>query len=257
MLQLRTASDFPGLFGDSAATTWLSQKEQEHLSGLKVAKRRREWLLGRATVKSAVQCLLASDNLAKHEIEVLPDDDKAPTITLLKDGANQDLLVSLSHRGGYALAAVEIAIKGRAIGVDIDRVEARPRSFLRDYFSEPEQAAIACAEPLEQDRQLTAFWCVKEALLKALKKGLSVSADRVEVLALGPDDKVSARFDNKLGKGELMARCWHLPGYVLTWVAIDTSVDGDKAPYPPFPSAIWTPRTRGQDAVILKMVGGN
>ena len=163
--------------------------------------------------------------------------------------------MSLSHRGEFAVAAVEVALQGRTFGVDIDRVEPRAGSFVRAYFTEGEQAAMACPEALEHDRRVTAFWCVKEAILKALKKGLSVSADRVEVLSMGPGDLVSARYDAELGQGELLVRCWHLPSYVLTWAAIGPSESTDQVPDLPFPCTFWSPSTAVENSnIILKVV---
>ncbi len=87
---------------------------------------------------------------------------------------------SLSHSGDLAVLAVS---DQREIGIDIERV--RPLEHLdlaRRYFHPGEVAAIeAVTAP---DAQLLAFfrvWTLKEAVVKAIGKGLSIPLDTFEV----------------------------------------------------------------------------
>lgn len=76
---------------------------------------------------------------------------------------------------------------GARLGVDLERVEARPAGFLADWFTDAEQAfvALAAAPPLAA----TLVWSAKEAVMKALREGLRIPAKAVEVAPeTGPAD---------------------------------------------------------------------
>lgn len=99
---------------------------------------------------------------------------------------------SLSHSSDQAVLA---ASEQREIGIDIERV--RPLDHLdlaRRYFHPSEVAAIEGARPPEE--QLLAFfriWTLKEAIVKAIGKGLSLPLDTFDVsIATSPPTMVSA-----------------------------------------------------------------
>ena len=259
MLHLRSCNDFPGAFDADGAAQYLSEAEMTLFGALKVPKRQREWLLGRLTVKDAARQLWAGRfdvRIDWADISVLPDEDKAPTIQVA--GPHQfeapSLTCNLSHRGEFVLATVEEQIEGRSIGVDIELVEPRLDAFIRDYFNAREQSAMMCAEPLELDRQVTTFWCLKEAILKAVKKGLSVSADKVEIVGVAADGSVIAQCDTELTNGHVTARCWHLPRYVMAWAAVEERAETREAPQAPHPARVWTPQS-DKSKPLLKVVG--
>jgi len=181
MLQLYTPRDFPRVFEANAdSTQYLTDGEKQHFSGLKVEKRRREWLLGRMGAKSIIQRHLAlRHQLAVDwtDISVLPDEDSAPAVAIAHPQA-PSVSISLSHRSGFAVLAVDDTADGWSFGVDVERVEPRIASFVADYFTDRERQHLSVASTLERDRLVTVYWCVKEAVLKAVRKGLSVSADR-------------------------------------------------------------------------------
>ena len=96
---------------------------------------------------------------------------------------------SLSHSGDQAVLAVS---EQREIGIDIERV--RPIDHLdlaRRYFHPNEVAAIEGAGD-----QLLAFfriWTLKEAIVKAIGKGLSIELDTFDVsIATSPPAMVLA-----------------------------------------------------------------
>ncbi len=99
---------------------------------------------------------------------------------------------SLSHSGDQAVLAVS---EQREIGIDIERV--RPLEHLdlaRRYFHSNEVAAIESVKP--PDEQLLAFfriWTLKEAVVKAIGKGLSIPLDTFDVsIATSPPTMVVA-----------------------------------------------------------------
>ncbi|WP_437933599.1 4'-phosphopantetheinyl transferase superfamily protein [Sorangium sp. So ce341] len=79
-----------------------------------------------------------------------------------EDGA---LALSLSHAGDLAAAAVTTA---RAVGVDVERVEARAAAFADEHFTPREREGLARGAAAGAPRAAleTLLWSAKEALYK-------------------------------------------------------------------------------------------
>lgn len=156
---------------------WLSPGERQHLAGLRVPRRRADFLLGRWTAKRAVAAHLGREGLAG--IEVRPAPGGAPEVFL--DGEPAPVSLSISHREGRSLCAVADA--GAALGCDLEVIEARDASFVADYFTDAEQAAVASAPAAERAALCALIWSAKEGALKALRTGLRLDTRAVEVRA--------------------------------------------------------------------------
>ena len=81
-----------------AHDNWLSAKDAACLGGLRFAKRRADWRLGRWTAKRALAIYWNFSNDAKtlSEIEIRPAPSGAPQAFLADKPA--DVAISLSHR---------------------------------------------------------------------------------------------------------------------------------------------------------------
>lgn len=150
--------------------SWLSEKERSYLAGLRFAKRRDDWRLGRWTAKCSVAtCLgLPRDVPSLSAIEIWPDRFGAPLVFLAQDRAN--VTISLSHCSGKAVCAV--APPTARIGCDLELVEARDASFVSDYFDADEQAMIEQTSEEKRSLIITLLWSAKESALKAFHLGL-------------------------------------------------------------------------------------
>ena len=174
----QTEADVP------AENAWFSANEIALLNGMRFAKRRDSWRLGRWTAKRALASYL---NLPSHSdvlmrIEIRPAPSGAPEAFL----ANQPAVVtlSLSHRAGRAVCAV--APSGVELGCDLEAIEPHGDAFLSDYFTAEEQALVAQAPAADRARLLTLLWSGKESALKALHTGLRLDTRSVIV---SPDDE--------------------------------------------------------------------
>ena len=105
----------------------------------------------------------------------------------------QALGFNWSHSGPHALVAL-----GRHIvpGVDVEQQRARPRALeiARRFFSSEEADALAA---LPSDQRSVAFldlWTAKEAVLKALGRGLAFGLHRLSI-ARTPDGLALRRLD--------------------------------------------------------------
>jgi malonyl CoA-acyl carrier protein transacylase len=147
-----------------------SPRERAAHAKLKVDKRADEWRAGRLAAKEAVRHL--RPELADADVEVLgedPDTRVGGKPRLVLAGADSPWTVSISHQGDLALAAVS----ADPVGVDLEAVEDRPRSFLEESFSVPELRLL-----LESDNaqvETTCLWAAKEAALK--RAGVGLAAD--------------------------------------------------------------------------------
>jgi 4'-phosphopantetheinyl transferase len=169
----------PGWLTSSAADVprgdaWLSTRERAVLAGLRLAKRRDDWRLGRWTAKAAVAAWLG---VGAERVEVLAAADGAPDAWL--DGAPAPVSLSLSHRAGRALAAVTDL--PAAIGCDLEIVEHRSGPFVREWLTASEQAALNPLGGAARDVAANLMWAGKEAAAKVRREGLRLDVRRADV----------------------------------------------------------------------------
>ena len=165
----------PGMLADQI----LSPRERQHWLTMRgVEKRRHEWLLGRCAAKDAVR-LLVDPELLPREIEIIPDRYGCPRV----EGGPA---VSIAHSQGVAVALA--ALVGQAhglrrharpsssdllVGIDLESLSHRRENYEAIAFH-PDERSLLSALPsdLSQEWALR-MWCAKEAVGKALGRGLS------------------------------------------------------------------------------------
>jgi 4'-phosphopantetheinyl transferase len=163
-----------------AADDWLSPREAPRLSEIRFPKRRADWRLGRWTAKLAVSACLgwSRDRSALSAIEIRPAASGAPEVYLTSKPAK--VAISISHRQGIAMCAVVAA--NSELGCDLEMIEPRSDTFIRDYFTEEEQVAIDNIAGEEDRRRAVALvWSAKESALKAMRVGLRFDTRSVSV----------------------------------------------------------------------------
>jgi 4'-phosphopantetheinyl transferase len=167
-----------------AAEALLSEDEKVRGRAFVTAALRHRFVVGRARLRSLLGGHLGLDPRALVFVQNAfgkPRLAERPSVHF-----------SLSHSGDQAVLAVS---EQREIGIDIERV--RPLDHLdlaRRYFHPNEAAAIESVRSTEQ--QLLAFfriWTLKESVVKAVGKGLSLPLDTFEVsIATSPPTMVLA-----------------------------------------------------------------
>jgi len=99
---------------------------------------------------------------------------------VLADGLHSSLDFNWSHSGDRAVLAV-----GRAVvpGIDVERRRPRPRALeiAERYFDPAEAAALADLPEGERDEAFLRLWTAKEAVLKALGRGLAFGLHRLGI----------------------------------------------------------------------------
>ena len=161
---------------------WLSASEAGCLNGMRFAKRRVDWRLGRWTAKRAVAISL---NMPSHPeglagIEIRPAQSGAPEVFFANQPAG--VSISLSHRAGSAVCAV--ALSGAALGCDLEIIEPRSDGFIADYFTTEERAFVERESMTDRARLVALLWSGKESALKALREGLRLDTRCVMVSSL-------------------------------------------------------------------------
>jgi 4'-phosphopantetheinyl transferase len=86
-----------------------------------------------------------------------------------------------SHSGEHALVAVARHV---APGIDVERVQRRPRAMelARRYFSADEIALLAALPAALRDIAFIELWTAKEAVLKALGRGIAFGLHRLSIV---------------------------------------------------------------------------
>ncbi|MFZ0870678.1 MAG: 4'-phosphopantetheinyl transferase superfamily protein [Rhodanobacter sp.] len=144
----------------------------------------------------------------------------------------ESLAFNWSHSGDQALLAIA---RGVAPGIDLERWRPRSRALeiAERFFCAEEAAALAM---LDADQLTSAFlelWTAKEAVLKALGRGIAFGLDRLRfttppaplgLLWLDEDDASQWQLQRLPADGEFVATlAWRgAPRHIRTWTLAAT-----------------------------------
>jgi 4'-phosphopantetheinyl transferase len=234
---IQSTTGHPALARGIAPAGLLSEQEQLRLIELKTIKRRSDWLIGRWTAKHLIQSYIerqAGVQPLLHTLTVMNDPDGAPHI--IADGSDAkycvaticNLQLSISHCDGHAFCALSDTC-GIQIGVDIEQIEPRAPAFAEDYFTVHELDQLRAAPQESCDTLVTLIWSAKEAVLKALRLGLTVDTRKVSC-TVAPAPQGAAAWaalgvrsaPGLLGEREYDLRGWwrQFDKYILTMVVM-------------------------------------
>lgn len=163
--------DTDPLSGD-AGEALLSEEETARSRRLVTSRLRRRFVAGRARLRSLLAEHLGREPRALefvHNEYGKPRLAQAPSVHF-----------SLSHSEDLALLAVSDTFE---IGADIERVRTIDHLDLARRYFHPNEVAAIERSPDADDQRLAFFqvWTLKEAVVKALGKGLSIPLDTFEV----------------------------------------------------------------------------
>jgi 4'-phosphopantetheinyl transferase len=151
----------------AAWATWLSEAEAARRRSFGAAKRRREFLAGRAAARS----LLA---------EALGCAPGAVPLRTAPDGgvdvAAGDWRLSIAHSGPHAVAAAD----RRPVGVDLEAIKPRNPDLAGFLFARGERE-VPARLPYGESASLVLCWALKEAVLKARRSGFRLSPKKLRL----------------------------------------------------------------------------
>ncbi|RMG19388.1 MAG: acyltransferase domain-containing protein [Deltaproteobacteria bacterium] len=145
---------------------YLGHREREEMLAAG-PRRQRDYLHGRIAAKDAVRRWLWEEGagpIFPVEVEIRTGPQGVPEV---HGFPGRDLRVSIAHTENVAVA---LATEGRQVGIDVERIEARPSAFERAAFTDEELRLLDDSEG--RIEWATRLWCAKEALAKALGSGL-------------------------------------------------------------------------------------
>lgn len=137
----------------------------------------------RALGRDPLRCLLAVYlGIDVEQLALVASDYGRPALAVAHD---QTLGFNWSHCGTRAAIAVARDI---APGIDVEQRRRSPRALeiAERFFSADETAVLVALSPHERVAAFLEIWTAKEAVLKALGRGLSFGLDRLSI-ARGAD----------------------------------------------------------------------
>ena len=178
--------------GNGVGQDSLHPREARLLGPRAVPKRRNDFVRGRWVGRELARLSLGLD---PHHVAILPDDQGVPWLDHDDEG-RLPYSLSLSHTSGVAAAAmVELPCR---VGVDVECPLQAPTAIARDYFAPIEARRYEGASDEEMAWRGAEVWSLKEAVLKALGLGLSVSASTVTVLSVEDTSASAGWYDAKI-----------------------------------------------------------
>jgi malonyl CoA-acyl carrier protein transacylase/phosphopantetheinyl transferase len=159
------------------ANLLLNQKERQFFSNLgKSEERQIQWLMGRMVAKDAVRTFLKQNygmEMGPADVEIGQDQygRPVPQGTWVKEIETVPAL-SLAHSKGIAVAVVGHSHGGRRLGIDVERVDSRKEMIEQMMFSPEEFNLLKSTLTSEDTEWSLRIWCAKEAVGKAIGRGL-------------------------------------------------------------------------------------
>jgi len=120
----------------------------------------------------------------------------------------------------------------RTPGSDIEGVETRQESFVRQWLTDPEQRLVETLPGVSRWEAVSMIWTIKEAVSKALGLGLRLASREMVVDGISKDGTArvslcglaAQRFED-LGASRLSAACRPWDDSVLSWAKIELGQD--------------------------------
>jgi 4'-phosphopantetheinyl transferase len=127
----------------------------------------------------------------------LRDDEHGKPHVFVGGEEYRDLQFNWSHSGAFAMVAVARQV---APGVDIEQLRegVKALEIAQRFFAPAEAEALASCAESEREALFYRLWCAKEAVLKALGRGLAFGLERV-AFERQDDAWRPARFDPEAG----------------------------------------------------------
>ena len=133
---------------------------------------------GRAPLRHMLAAYLGTDADA---VALIEGEHGRPALAVAHDSP---IGFNWSHSGDHALIAI-----GRHVapGIDLENVRPRPRALeiAQRYFSAEEATALANLPPTQRSVAFLELWTAKEAVLKALGRGLAFGLHRLSIASVG------------------------------------------------------------------------
>lgn len=167
-----TLASAPLAWLDAHRDSFLHGDEEALLTDRLHARRRHGLLLGRYAAKCALAGL--HPDLDPRAVAIRPGVLEQPVLSGVLG-----LGISLSHAGPVAVAVA--FPEACPMGIDLERIRPANVALLTGQTTPAERRLVAAGLDASEAERLTRLWCLKEALSKALRCGLTVPLDLLAV----------------------------------------------------------------------------
>jgi len=155
----------------------LNHRERETYCNLgKSEQRKTHWLMGRLVAKDAVRMLLRQCHgieIGPADVEIIQDKHGQPIPTGLWAEQVENLpCLSLAHTDGMAVAIASGSNGDEHVGIDVEKIRALGNGVERTAFTPQELELLDTFEGSEREQWVIRFWSAKEAMGKALGRGM-------------------------------------------------------------------------------------
>lgn len=194
---------------DAEAAEILEESELDYFLKVKSNIRRKQFFLGRSVGKKAVSLYLNDHDL--KGVEISSGVFRQPFV---RHCSLDNPGVTLSHSADFAVA---IAYEpGHIMGVDVEQVDSGRAGLFKENLTALEKK-IAVRTGCEEHLVSNVVWTMKEALSKAIKCGMTVPLDILEIeqLHVQSDGSFISRFKHF---GQYKACSWLLRGFAFSIV---------------------------------------
>lgn len=146
----------------------LSTEETSRAQRFKFDIHRNRFIASHGFVRSVLSNYL---NIPPNEIEYLKGEQGKP---YLADSHQSNLQFNLSHTQDVAILAITKTV---AVGIDVEHNDRKTdwQGICKRFFTEPEQKALFSLPDEQQGNAFFDLWTRKEAYMKVLGTGLSLS----------------------------------------------------------------------------------
>jgi phosphopantetheinyl transferase len=157
---------------------FLSSVEKDRLNGMRFARRRQSFLVGRWAAKQLLEWHPSCAGSPPSSITIANRPSGEPYAGI--DNFEIPGCLSISHRDDVAVAALVIS-PGIRVGIDLEKIEQRIPGFVDDFFT-PQEVRFCRSLP-ERDAvtRVACIWSAKESVLKALGIGLREDTRSVDI----------------------------------------------------------------------------
>jgi 4'-phosphopantetheinyl transferase len=158
-----------------ALSVWLCEAERQRAARFRFDRDRRRFIVARARLRALLGARLG---VAPGSVELVYGKNGKPA--LAQRFAHTQWHFNLSHCDEVAVYALS---RGREIGIDIEAIRAvgEADGIAARFFSRRENEAYLALAPRDKPLGFFKCWTRKEAFVKALGDGLSLSLDEVDV----------------------------------------------------------------------------
>lgn len=161
----------------SVVRDWLSRPELERADKFRFPSHRNEFIISRGALRFLLGRYV---DAVPTSLNIFSGKKGKPYLTHIPV---KDVRFNLAHSGEYAVFAFCV---GEEIGIDIERHQASmiDEGLIDQCFSTSEKMTFDSARPLDKVRFFFDIWARKEAYLKLIGDGLSISPNQISLSSL-------------------------------------------------------------------------